>query len=59
MTGLSLDRFLMKMYGKNSHQIKKIINNNLPDANVRAITFTGTFPFTSTVNPKRIQLLIK
>ena len=28
----------------------------LPDANVRAITFTGTFPFVSTENPRRIQL---
>ena len=40
-----------------SHQIK--MGKKLPDAKVRAITFTGTFPFTSTVNPKRIQLLIK
>lgn len=31
----------------------------LPDANVLAMTFTGTLPLTSTVKPKRIQLLTK
>lgn len=32
------------------------LEENSPEAKVLATTFTGTFPFWSTKNPKRIQL---